>query len=60
MPKPVKKASPKPISAFMSQLGSKGAPVGGAQRMESLTDKQRREIAMKAAKARWQKRSAQS
>jgi hypothetical protein len=60
MPKPVKKASPKPISVFMSQLGSTGGPIGGPQRTETLTDKQRREIAMKAAKARWQKRSAQS
>jgi hypothetical protein len=41
------------ISAYMSALGRKGGQVSGAKRMENLTDKQRRDIAMKAAKARW-------
>jgi hypothetical protein len=60
MPKPIKKTSPKQISVYASELGSHGAQVSGTAHIDSLTDKQLREIAMKAAKARWQKRSARS
>jgi hypothetical protein len=58
MPKPIKKASPKQISAYAPQLGSHNAQMSGTAHIDNLTDKQLREIAMKAAKARWQKRSA--
>lgn len=43
-------------SAYMSALGRKGGQVSGKRRMQNLTDKQRQEIALKAARARWAKR----
>jgi hypothetical protein len=44
------------LSTYMSQLGRKGGKVSGAKRMENLTAKQRKEIATKAAAARWRKK----
>jgi general stress protein YciG len=41
----------------MSELGRKGGKASGAKRMENLTDKQRRDIARKAASTRWAKKS---
>ncbi|OHB59298.1 MAG: hypothetical protein A2167_05715 [Planctomycetes bacterium RBG_13_46_10] len=38
-------------------LGRLGGLKGGKARAEKLTDKQRREIAKKAAEARWKKKS---
>ena len=38
---------------FMAQLGRKGGKVGGKRRLETMTSKQRSEVARKAAKARW-------
>jgi hypothetical protein len=49
--------TPDQVSALMSALGRKGGKVSGARRMDNLTAKQRRDIALKAAKARWGKRS---
>lgn len=43
------------ISAHMAALGAKGGKVSGAKRME-MPAKQRREIALNAAKARWAKK----
>jgi general stress protein YciG len=40
----------------MSDLGRKGGKVSGAKRME-MPSKKRRDIAMKAAKARWAKKN---
>jgi len=40
------------LSAYMAELGAKGGKVSGAKRMD-MPSWQRREIAMKAAKARW-------
>jgi len=39
----------------LSRLGKKGGPIGGRARMASLTAKQRRELAKKAAAVRWSK-----
>lgn len=39
-------------------LGRRGGLKGGAARAKALTSEQRREIASKAAKARWNKRAA--
>lgn len=39
--------------ARMAELGKKGGKISGAKRMENLTDRQRSEIALKAATARW-------
>jgi len=44
------------FKARMAELGRKGGQASGAKRMENLSDRQRREIALKAAKARWDKR----
>jgi general stress protein YciG len=44
--------------ARMAELGRKGGKVSGAKRMENLSDRQRREIALKAAKARWRESKA--
>lgn len=41
------------LSAYMSKLGRKGGKESGRRRMQNLTDEQRREIALKAARARW-------
>jgi hypothetical protein len=43
------------LRRVMSMLGKLGGPKGGAARAESLSAKRRREIAAKAAKARWKK-----
>jgi hypothetical protein len=37
----------------MAALGRKGGKIGGRKRAEALTKSQRREIALKAARARW-------
>lgn len=43
------------IRRVMSALGKIGGPLGGAARAESLSQKRRTEIALKAAQARWSK-----
>lgn len=43
------------ISAFMAELGKKGGKIGGKRRMETMSAKERRIVAKKAAKARWGK-----
>ena len=43
------------ISRIMSHLGKKGGKIGGKRRLVTMTPEQRREIATKAAKARWEK-----
>jgi hypothetical protein len=43
--------------ARMAELGRKGGQIGGKRRMETMTEKERRSVALKAAKARWGKRS---
>jgi hypothetical protein len=47
--------TPAALSAYMSVLGRKGGQVSGKRRMKNLTDQQRQEIALKAARARWAK-----
>ena len=46
-----------PIKAAAAALGRKGGLKGGKARAESLTSKQRSDIAKKAAKARWKKKN---
>lgn len=41
------------ISAHMAKLGAKGGRVGGKRRLETMTETQRKQIAKKAAVARW-------
>lgn len=46
------------VSRVMSMLGSKGGKIGGRKRAEALTKVRRREIALKAARARWDKQES--
>jgi hypothetical protein len=41
------------ISRIMSGMGRKGGKIGGKRKLETLTPGRRREIAFKAAQARW-------
>jgi hypothetical protein len=43
------------ISEYLAKIGRKGGLAGGKARKESLTPERRKEIARKAAKARWKK-----
>ena len=44
------------LRKHLSELGKKGGPKGGKARMESMTPKQRKALAKKAAAARWGKK----
>jgi hypothetical protein len=39
----------------MAELGRKGGKIGGKKRAENLTAQARKQIAIKAARARWKK-----
>ena len=58
-PAPVKKP-PRPskaeISRVMSAMGRKGGKIGGKASLVTMTPEKRRERALRAAKARWDKR----
>jgi hypothetical protein len=43
------------ISKYLSEIGKKGGLKGGPARAKKLTSKKRKEIARKAAMARWKK-----
>jgi hypothetical protein len=45
-----------PISEYLAEIGRKGGLKGGKARAEKLSAKKRKEIAQKAAKARWDKK----
>jgi hypothetical protein len=42
------------VSRIMSAMGRKGGKISGARRMRNLSPEKRSEIALKAAKGRWQ------
>src|ERR1700686_4935288 len=44
------------ISRVMSELGKRGGKIGGKRRADSMTPERRREIALKAARSRWDQR----
>jgi hypothetical protein len=50
-PEPPKERSE--ISKYLSEIGKKGGLKGGPARAKKLSSKKRKEIAQKAAKARW-------
>jgi len=56
---PTKKDTPKrsPISEYLAEIGRKGGLKGGKARAEKLSAKKRKEIAQKAAKTRWEKKT---
>lgn len=43
------------LSKVMAEMGRKGGKIGGKRRMQTLTAKRRKQIAKKAAQARWKK-----
>jgi hypothetical protein len=45
------------ISKYLSEIGHKGGLKGGPARAKKLSSKRRKEIARKAAKIRWAKKS---
>jgi len=44
------------ISILMADMGRKGGKIGGKRRLETMSAKQRKSIARKAAQARWAKK----
>lgn len=52
----VPEVTPAEISRVMSALGQRGGKKGGKRRMETMTQKERSDIAFKAAQARWAKK----
>jgi hypothetical protein len=51
--KPIPEPTPDEIRRVMSALGRRGGPKGGKARAQSLSQDRRKEIAKKAAAARW-------
>lgn len=47
------------ISRVMAAMGRRGGRIGGKRRLTTMTPEQRREVAQKAAQARWSKPSDQ-
>jgi hypothetical protein len=47
---------PASISEYMAAIGRKGGLIGGKQRLKTLTPAKRKQIAAKAARARWAKK----
>jgi hypothetical protein len=45
--------SPAQVSLLMAELGRKGGKIGGKRRMETMSAKERKDVARKAAAARW-------
>jgi hypothetical protein len=54
-PKPRKRV-PLIVSQVMRAMGRRGGQIGGKRRLETMTPEERSQIAMKAAKARWEKK----
>jgi hypothetical protein len=46
--------SPSDISRVMAAMGRRGGKIGGKRRLVTLTPGRRKEIAVKAAKKRWE------
>lgn len=51
-----KRKIPRAVSRVMSAMGKKGGRIGGKRSLVTLTPEERKERALKAAKARWAKR----
>ena len=45
------------ISILMADMGRRGGKIGGKRRLETMSAKQRKAIAKKAAQARWKGKS---
>lgn len=46
------------ISLLMAEMGRKGGKLGGKRRMQTMTARQRKALAKKAATARWAARTS--
>lgn len=57
--KPEAKPSRSEISRIMSAMGRKGGKKSAKARMEKIPPEKRREIGLKAVKARWAKRTGE-
>jgi hypothetical protein len=44
------------VSLLMATLGRKGGKIGGKRRLETMSAKERKDVARKAAKARWKQK----
>lgn len=53
------KTSKSEISRVMAEMGRQGGLIGGKRRLETMSVGQRKSIAKKAAKARWEKAKKQ-
>jgi hypothetical protein len=45
------------ISRVMAEMGRRGGKIGGKRRLKTMTPEERTEVAAKAARARWAKKS---
>jgi hypothetical protein len=54
-PPKTQEATADEISRVMSALGRRGGKIGGKKRLETMTQKERSDVAFKAARARWDK-----
>jgi hypothetical protein len=46
-----------PVSEYLARIGKKGGAKGGPARAKALSATRRREIAKRAAEARWKKKA---
>jgi len=47
---------PDSVSRVMAAMGRRGGKIGGKRRMETMTPEERRSVAIRAAKTRWEGR----
>lgn len=45
------------LSRVMAEMGRKGGKIGGKRRLQTMTEKKRKEIARKAARTRWKNKT---
>jgi hypothetical protein len=45
------------LSRVMAEMGRRGGKIGGKRRLETVSAKRRKEIATKAARTRWKKKT---
>lgn len=57
---PTAPTHPSLIAQVMAEMGRKGGRIGGKRRLETMTGRQRSQVAKNAAKARWAKQPKKS
>jgi hypothetical protein len=53
---PLPKPTRSEISRIMAEMGRRGGKIGGKRRLKTMTAKDRKMVAVKAAEARWKKK----